>query len=192
VARPKEFDRDTVLDHAVKAFANHGFGGTSTDDLLAAMGISRQSLYDTFGDKKSLYLAALRHYNEQSVSHLIRILNTAGSPLKGIEAALLEFAGRPTAEAALGCMGVSAVCEWGRSDDSITAITDGMGTALVAALERRFADAKALGEVDPELDVKTAARFVSSSLSGLKVTARAGASVAELRAIVRMTLRSFV
>ena len=191
MARHKEFDREAVLEQAVKAFANRGFGGTSTDDLLTAMGISRQSLYDTFGDKKQLYLAALRHYNEQNVSHLVRVLNTAVSPLKGIEAALLEFASRPAAEAPLGCMGVSAVCEWGRSDDHITAITDAMGTALLAALERRFIDAKALGEVSSELDAASAARFVGSSLSGLKVTARAGATSAELRAIVQMTLRSF-
>jgi TetR/AcrR family transcriptional repressor of nem operon len=56
MARQKEFDRDDALDEAVKVFASHGYEGASTDALLSHMGISRQSMYDTFGDKRQLYL----------------------------------------------------------------------------------------------------------------------------------------
>ena len=97
-------------------FADHGFGGTSTDVLLKAMGISRQSMYDTFGDKRQLYLEALQRYIAGSVSEIIRSLNAGPSRLKGLEAAFMAFAPRPTTEAALGCMGVSLTCEFGRSD----------------------------------------------------------------------------
>ncbi len=190
MARPKEFDRDEALKAAIRTFADHGFEGTSTDDLLRSMKISRQSLYDTFGDKRSLYLAALEHYNAENVSDLIRTLNTAGSPLKGVEAALLSFADKPSAQASLGCMGVSAICEFGRSDKEIASITDGMGRTLHAALERRLTDAKALGEIAGDVDVRQAAEFISSTLSGMKVSARGGASPDSLRAIARMALRS--
>src|SRR5580698_2027100 len=88
MARPREFDREEVLAEAIKVFADHGFGGTSTDALLKAMGISRQSMYDTFGDKRRLYLEALQRYSAGSVSEIIRSLNTGPSPLKGLEAAL--------------------------------------------------------------------------------------------------------
>jgi TetR/AcrR family transcriptional regulator, transcriptional repressor for nem operon len=190
MARPKEFDRGKALEAAVKTFADHGFEGSSTDDLLRGMGISRQSLYDTFGDKRRLYLEALHHYNSASVSDLIRTLNTASSPLKGLEAALLQFAAKPAADAALGCMGVGAVCEFGRSDQEIAAITDSTGRTLLAALERRLTDAKALGEVGADLDASAAAQFISSTLSGMKVSARAGVSPDNLRAIALMALRS--
>src|SRR5215207_459684 len=121
MARHKEFDRDAALRAAIAVFADRGFEGTSTEDLLRSMGISRQSLYDTFGDKRNLYLEALHHYNSASVSDLIRTLNTASSPLKGLEAALLQLAAKPAADAALGCIGVGAVCEFGRSDQEIAA-----------------------------------------------------------------------
>jgi TetR/AcrR family transcriptional repressor of nem operon len=190
MARPKEFDREDVLEEAIKVFADHGFGGTSTDVLLKAMGISRQSMYDTFGDKRQLYLAALQQYSAGSVSEIIRSLNTAPSPLKGLEAALVGFASRGAAEAALGCMGVSSTCEFGRSDPEITVANDASARTLQAALERVIADGQASGEVGSDVDVRTAARFIGVTLAGMKVAARSGASASALRGIARMAIRS--
>ncbi len=190
MARHKEFDRGAALKAAIAVFADQGFEGTSTDDLLRSMGISRQSLYDTFGDKRTLYLEALRQYNSNNVSDLIRTLNTAPSPLRGIEAALLQFATAPEFNGTMGCMGVSAICEFGRSDKEITAVTDAMGRTLIGALERRLTDAQAMGEIGSDLGVPAAAQFIGSTLSGMKVSARAGASTDVLRNIARMALRS--
>jgi TetR/AcrR family transcriptional regulator, transcriptional repressor for nem operon len=189
MARPREFDRDEVLEEAIKVFADHGFGGTSTDVLLKAMGISRQSMYDTFGDKRRLYLEALQRYTAGSVSEIIRSLNTGPSPLKGLESALVAFASRPTAETALGCMGVSSTCEFGRSDPEVAVANDVSARTLQAALERVIADGKASGEVDSDVDVRTAAQFIGVTLSGMKVAARGGVSASSLRAIARMAIR---
>jgi AcrR family transcriptional regulator len=84
MARPKEFERDTALDDAIAIFCEHGFEGTSTDALLGKMGISRQSLYDTFGDKRRLYLEALQRYVEDNVAIQIAALNAPPSPLKEV------------------------------------------------------------------------------------------------------------
>ena len=62
MARPREFDADTALDGAIGVFREHGFEGASAEMLVKAMGIGRQSLYDTFGDKWQLYRAAVRRY----------------------------------------------------------------------------------------------------------------------------------
>lgn len=188
MARTREFDRDEVLMRAIEVFAEHGFEGTSTDVLLEAMGISRQSLYNTFGDKRALYLEALRRYSEESVAGYVRQLNTASSPFAGIEAVLIGFAARQ--EAAIGCLGVGAICEFGRTDSEVTASTDVSSTSLLAALARRIEDAKAMGEVSAEVDAGEGARFITATLTGMKVAARAGASGKMLRGIATMALRS--
>ncbi len=59
MARPKEFDRDKALESALATFRKNGFGATTTDDLRLAMGIGRQSFYDTFKGKREIYLEAL-------------------------------------------------------------------------------------------------------------------------------------
>src|SRR6267142_1909851 len=59
MARPREFDRDAAVQRAMSVFWRKGYAATSTDDLLRAMNIGRQSMYDTFGDKHRLYLEAL-------------------------------------------------------------------------------------------------------------------------------------
>src|SRR5262249_38606558 len=65
MARPKEFDRDAVLDRAVELFWAKGYEATSLGDLVESLGVGKQSLYDTFGDKHALYLAALDRYCEK-------------------------------------------------------------------------------------------------------------------------------
>lgn len=190
MARPKEFDREEVLEEAIKVFADHGFGGTSTDALLKAMGISRQSMYDTFGDKRQLFLEALQRYSAGSVSEIIRSLNAGTSPLKRLEAALVAFASRPKAETALGCMGVSSTCEFGRSDPEVAIANDVAARTLHAALERVIAEGKASREVRSDVDVRTAAQFLGVTLFGMKVAARGGVSASALRDIARMAIRS--
>lgn len=187
MARPKSFDQDAALKSAITVFADHGFEGASTDALLQGMGISRQSLYDTFGDKRRLYLDALQRYNADSVTEIIGVLNAAASPLKGIEASLQAFVDRPAGQ---GCLGVSAVCEFGGADPEVARLTEVSGLALRAAFERRLEQARAGGEISREVDPGAAADFLTAILSGLKLSARGGASSAVLRDIARMAIRS--
>jgi TetR/AcrR family transcriptional regulator, transcriptional repressor for nem operon len=59
MARPLEFDRCQAIAQAKQEFHRHGYEATSIDNLTAALGISRASLYNTFGDKHSLMLATI-------------------------------------------------------------------------------------------------------------------------------------
>ena len=65
MARPKEFDPDDAMGEAMEAFWQHGYHATSVTDLLGEMKLNRGSLYGTFGDKKTLSLAALAEYGKQ-------------------------------------------------------------------------------------------------------------------------------
>ena len=67
MARPKEFDQEKALRKAISLFSKQGFAATSTDDLMRVMDVGRQSMYDTFGDKRALFLKALKMYVAQSV-----------------------------------------------------------------------------------------------------------------------------
>jgi TetR/AcrR family transcriptional repressor of nem operon len=67
MARPREFDREEALERATGVFWAKGYASTSTDDLLTAMGIGRQSLYNAFQDKRALYLEALIQMTMQSI-----------------------------------------------------------------------------------------------------------------------------
>ncbi|MEA1673500.1 helix-turn-helix domain-containing protein [Nitrospirillum sp. BR 11163] len=190
MARPKEFDGEVAMAAAIALFSQHGFEGTSTEALLRAMRISRQSLYDTFGDKRQLYLAALRRYNEDNVADFISAMTAAPTPLTGVESAFMAFIAKAVASAHPSCLGVSAICEFGRADAEIAAMGDAAAHTLAHALERQLTAAQAAGEMDAHTDIPTAAAFLGATLAGLKVSARAGTGAEILRSVARLALRS--
>src|SRR6201986_4496734 len=79
MARHKEFDRDEALQKAMEVFWSRGYEAASIQDLVEHMGINRQSLYDTFGDKHSLFLQALDRYREVEGRKLFGLLEQSGS-----------------------------------------------------------------------------------------------------------------
>jgi hypothetical protein len=112
------------------------------------------------------------------------------SPVKALEGALLVFASRPAAEASRCCLGVSAVCEFGRTDTDVVQLTDSASRMLSAAVEAIIEDGKKAGDVSADIDTGEAVHFVGATLSGMKVSARNGASGHTLRGITRMAIRS--
>jgi AcrR family transcriptional regulator len=189
MARAKEFDRDAALSEAIRVFAEHGFEGTSTEELVRAMGIGRQSLYDTFGDKRQLYVAALEQYTSDSISEQFQDLKSKRSAIKGIEALLRGAVERAASMPSPSCLGVAAICEFGRSDPEISTVSDAAGHRVRSLLEQCLSKAKEDGEIAQEVDVREAAAFILAALVGIKVAARARAPLESLRGIARMTLR---
>ena len=190
MARPRQFDREAVLETAKAVFWERGYEATSTDDLRHAMGIGRQSLYDSFGGKRPLYLEVLQRYNTGSVgSHLAR-LRAAKSPMAGIREMLLAIAAEPASQRALGCMGVASVCSFESGDPDVAAINRASGNTLQSALEEALRRAKTVGEARKSLDVSTGAHFLQSTMTGMKVSAKAGASPAMLRGIALTALEA--
>jgi TetR/AcrR family transcriptional regulator, transcriptional repressor for nem operon len=190
MAGPKEFKRDTALEGAIAIFCDHGFEGTSTYALLDGIAISRQSLYDTFGDKRRLYLEALQRYVDDNVGSQIAALNAPSSPLKGVEPVLLAMASKAAIAGAPGCMGIGAICEFGQSDAEVSALIAASGKRLSSALERRLAEAKTKGETGKDVDPRAATQFIKATIIGMKVAARGGATADTLRNIAGMALRS--
>jgi TetR/AcrR family transcriptional regulator, transcriptional repressor for nem operon len=189
MSRPKEFDRIEALAAAKVVFWKQGYDATTTDDLRRAMNIGRQSFYDSFGGKRPLYLEVLQRYNTESVIAQITRLRAARSPLAGIRSLLLVLADEPEEKRKRGCMGVAAICAFDDEDPEITAIGHATSAVLGSALEEVLRKAKKMGEAKPFLDERAVAHFLQSTMVGMKVTAKAGASPEVLRAIAATALK---
>jgi AcrR family transcriptional regulator len=181
MARPKEFDREAAVEQAMSVFWLKGYAATSTEDLLRAMKIGRQSMYDTFGDKRRLYVEALERYQSGSVAGHIARLRSSTSPLAGVEALIVGVISSDRATREKGCMGVAAICEFGNADTELAAFRVKSDRMLHKALVERLQDAQAAGEIGAALDIERAARFVATTMFGLQVAARAGESLRALR-----------
>jgi TetR/AcrR family transcriptional regulator, transcriptional repressor for nem operon len=188
MARTREFDRDRALRQAMEVFWTRGYEAASTEELLAAMGIGRQSMYNAFGDKRRLYLEALRHYQAEYGADMFERLSGAGTPLAALAGVLLDVARQSEGQRRRGCMAVNAATEFGRSDREVGAIVDSGVSLCHTAYARLLAEAKRRGEVRSELDERAAARFLHATLVGLRVSARSGASPEVLRDIATVAI----
>jgi TetR/AcrR family transcriptional regulator, transcriptional repressor for nem operon len=191
MVRPREFDRDEALQRATRAFWAKGYASTSTEDLLAAMNIGRQSLYNAFGDKRKLYLEALERYQRESSASNLQRLNSSTSPLGGIEALLLGLIAEDDSMRALGCMGVSAISEFGAADAELAMLRSKVGPKLFRRLVDRIREGQACGEVDRAIEPREAAAFLQMTMQGIQLGARAGAEAKRLRALARFAIERF-
>jgi TetR/AcrR family transcriptional regulator, transcriptional repressor for nem operon len=182
MSRPREFDRDAAVERAMQVFWSKGYAATSTDDLLKAMRIGRQSMYDTFGGKRRLYLEALDRYLRESFAGHLDRLGSTSSPVAGIEALVTGVIATDKTKREKGCMGVGAVCEFGTADPDLQKLRGKRAAVQHKALLERLQDAQATGEIAKSVDIEVAARFVETTMVGLQVAARAGASFQDLRA----------
>src|SRR5258707_15255888 len=104
MARPKEFDRDRALMKAMDVFWQQGYEPTSPDDLIRAIGIGRQSMYDKFGDKHQLYLEALRLYEANTETAFFNRLYDAPSPFAALRDEILSISNAKANGRAPGCL----------------------------------------------------------------------------------------
>jgi AcrR family transcriptional regulator len=188
MARTKVFDPDQALEAAMGVFWNKGYEATSTDDLLTAMKIGRQSMYDTFGDKKQLYLAALTRYADTGRAALRERLASGPSGLSAIEAFLLEVAGADASQRERGCLAVNAVAEFGKADPEVHAHTERTQRMTEAIFADVLARARSEGELAEGVDLDAAAHFIHTAIRGMRISAKAGASKEQLGATAAFTM----
>src|SRR5471030_1591461 len=91
MARTKDFDENEVLNKAIDIFWHKGYNGTSMQDLVDGLGISRSSLYDTYTDKHTLFVKALESYQDTAAGQIQELINNTG-PAKETVEKLLKFA----------------------------------------------------------------------------------------------------
>ena len=193
MARHKEFDQEAALHGAITAFGRKGFTATSTEDLMNAMRVGRQSMYDTFGNKRELFLKALELYSQENMAAIAAELLKPGSPLTNIRNALMHFTERRDITPTEGCMGINALCEFGLQDQEVLRAMQGQGNAkaMRQLLLKNLRRAKTTGELSEDADLPGLADFFDTTLAGLRIAARGGKNHAELRRIVSIACRAF-
>src|SRR5207237_7603402 len=131
MARQKEFNRDEVLHKAMEVFWTRGYEGSSIQDLVKHMEINRQSIYDTFGDKHSLFLQALDRYREIQSRKVFEVLERPGSMKKNLRRLFEETVARAlSAEGRRGCFVGNSMSELaGRCKETATRTCSSMAAA---------------------------------------------------------------
>ena len=188
VARTKEFERDVALDRAMRVFWRKGYDAASLQDLVEAMGIGRQSLYDTFGDKHALYLAALDRYGTIFGARMMAPLQEGGPvkpALHQIFAGLIE---ESVSEGGWGCFAVNAAVERAPCDPQTARRAEANFAGGEATLREALQCAQESGEIGPGHDPRALARYFYNAIQGLRVTAKATRDRETLEDIVRVTL----
>ena len=184
MARPKEFDVQAALDVAKAVFWDKGYEATSTEDLRLAMGIGRQSFYDSFGGKRDVFLAALRRYVDERFEGTAHVLES-GPPLAGIERLMFAVAEEAPAARARGCLGVSSMCELGTADDDVRSLFAESTRRVIDAIAACLQRAKDRGEAPPHVREQDAAAQLHATIVGMRVLAKGGARPDMLRGIAR-------
>ena len=120
MARSKEFDPKRALAKAMSVFWRLGYEGTSLEALMQEMGIAKQSLYYTFGDKRSLYLKALAYYRDQTNGEMKRMLEEIPSVKDGFAKLLYGMAAETREQHERGCLLLSANLQRDPKDAFVT------------------------------------------------------------------------
>jgi TetR/AcrR family transcriptional repressor of nem operon len=186
--RPREFDTDAVLAEASKVFWRRGFHATSIDDLCAATGVLRGSLYGVFGDKHGIMMAALDHYAERAVSGLVERLNANVPPDVALRNALLHHT--RVASSLTGCFITNSTLELQPEDEALHAKIRSIQRRVVTLLAAAVIRGQAAGVFNGDLDEKAVADFLLCVTQGLRVLGKCKRKEDELKAIVDIAMRA--
>ena len=185
--RPKSFDTDEVLDRAMEVFRARGYEATCMPTLLEHMGIGRQSLYDTFGDKEHLFKAALKRYLDKFYLKLMEILDRPGSKLDNIES-LLRYMSPNYDQGKTSCLAVNASAEFGSEDPEIADFLKRHYDRMAIALENALESARQAGELKPDINPGAMGRWLVNNMNGLALMGRVGMPQSFINDVLTHTL----
>ncbi len=173
MARPREFDEAVALDAAMDCFWREGYEATSVRDLAARMGITGTSLYNAFGDKRSLFRQALQRYAERSTRERIARLESTLPPKQAVRAFLGEIVERSLDDLdRRGCLLVNSALEIAPHDAELGAAIAARLGEIEAFFRRTVTAAQADGSVPPGRDPADLARLLLGVTLGVRVLAR--------------------
>ncbi len=189
--RPRDFDADAVLSRAAAAFTLHGFHGTSLANLTQATGLGKQSLYNAFGDKESLYLQAVDHAASHLAQAAAAAMGRAPDGRAALEAFFSQLLGAclipdPAVNNCIVSAGLLEGLEVQAINDKLTQTWAATRRLLLVAVERGQAD----GSVRGDMAAIVLADSLMTLVGGLRVSARAVGHKRQLKSVVQLGLEA--
>ncbi len=189
MARPRAFDETAVLDAAMQCFWARGYEATSVRDLAERMGITGASLYNAFGDKRSLYRRVLDHYVAQSIGDRITRLEGSLPPLDAIAAFFEEIIERSMTDAQRkGCLLINSALEVAPHDEEFRRVIADVLKRMEGFFRRSVEAGQKDGSITLSQPPDDLARLLLSVLLGIRVLARSRPERALLEGSVRPVL----
>ncbi|MGZ3874528.1 MAG: TetR/AcrR family transcriptional regulator [Mucilaginibacter sp.] len=173
MARTKDFDENEVLSKAIQLFWYKGYNGTSMQDLVDSLGISRSSLYDTYTDKHTLFVKALESYQNAGAAKIQEIIQHDGSAKETVKK-LLTFVSNELLgdKQQKGCFMLNAEVEVAPHDAEVNAMVCRNDKQLEEAFYQVIKKGKESGEIKNPQDALALARFLFNTVKGMRVTAK--------------------
>ena len=190
MGRPREFDVDSALERAMQAFWAKGYKATSLDELCAATGLSRSSLYAAFGGKRALLHRSIERYEGQGVARIGGALARPGAVRDVIAAFLRDMIDQIVAgPGRRGCFLGNCAAELARQDRATAARVRRSLDRIEGLFRETLVRGKARGEIAASADVDALSRFLVSSIQGLRLVGKANPDRAALDSVAAIMLR---
>ncbi|MFH6999857.1 TetR/AcrR family transcriptional regulator [Flavobacterium sp. FlaQc-57] len=175
MARTKEFNEDKALDKAIEIFWHKGYNGTSAQDLVTHLGLSRSSLYDTFGDKQKLFAQSLQRYQKNAQDQIIELFEKS----ENIKETLRDIFKQAVIESledriTKGCFMVNSSVELAMHDEEIAKIVKNNSQKMEEVFTNAVQKGQDLGQISESNEARVLARFIFNNYSGIRVLARTG------------------
>ena len=175
----------------MRLFWRKGYAATSVEDLTETLHLSRSSLYDTFGDKRTLFLEALKFYSERVISGTEQTLNESASPIAGIQKVFDGLiVGADSETGALGCFMVNSVAELVPYDPDVTKIATAYSDSLQQLFTTVLAQARSQNMLTKKQTPKQLAAYVFNMIQGMRILIKSGATREQVKTIRDITLNS--
>ncbi|MCF6406339.1 TetR/AcrR family transcriptional regulator [Chitinophaga filiformis] len=189
MARTKRFDEEEMLNNAMLFFWHKGYNGTSPQEILDELKLSRSSLYDTFGDKRSLFISTLKRYRNTVTAQIIEILEASENIPETLKLLFLQTKAQSFAgEDKRGCFMVNSKVELAPHDEEVAAIVKENREALENAFTSAIKRGQEKGQISKDNPPRSLARFVMNNLWGLSVHSKSGADKKVFDDIIRITM----
>ncbi len=189
----KTFDVGEALDKAMQTFWARGYEATSMQDLVDCTGVNRGSLYATYGDKRTIFLAALRMYDEKMRRRLLTDIEIHYEPREAIRQMFLAFmANVSEAGGNRGCFLTNTALELAPHDPEVSQVVAHAQREIEVFFARMIKKAKVLGEIPKHVKPTETARGLLASLIGLVVLTRSRPEKVLLQSVVDDALRRLV
>lgn len=187
--RPREFDKDDVLDKAMMLFWARGFETASVRDLTGVMGISSSSLYETFGDKHAVYMAALERYCQQEQARMAHIAETAADPAEFIRSLFASLNTVVADVSTQGSLAFNAMVEFGTRDTDVSKQLLHHYTQITAIVTRTIERWQLTGSVNEKVPAEALAHLILSTLIGVITVASVDTRYARRDDLAQLILR---